>query len=112
MWYRRLNIENICIYEIVRVLYGKTIDVILPAENQSYVRIKKRTVNAPCSSWTHKNTFGVISRERWEGKTIEETKLRACEGQLRTHWEEGRRRVAPSSSAHLVASEPELSPNS
>jgi hypothetical protein len=38
------------IYEIVRVLNGKTIDVILTAENQSYVRIKKRTVNAPCSS--------------------------------------------------------------
>ncbi len=52
--------KYICIYEIVRVLYGKTIDVILTAENQSYVRIKKRTVNAPCSSWTHKNTFGVI----------------------------------------------------
>jgi hypothetical protein len=62
MWYRQPNIENICIYEIVRVLYGKTIDVILTAENQSYVRIKKRTVNAPCSSWTHKNTFGVIVR--------------------------------------------------
>jgi hypothetical protein len=44
------KIENICIYEIVRILYGKTIDVILTAENQSYVRIKKRTVNAPCSS--------------------------------------------------------------
>ena len=54
------KIENICIYEIVRVLYGETIDVILTAENQSYVRIKKRTANAPCSSWTHKNTFGVI----------------------------------------------------
>jgi hypothetical protein len=24
-----------------------------------------------------------ISRERWEGETIEKTKLRACEGQLR-----------------------------
>jgi hypothetical protein len=41
---------HICIYEIVRVLYGKTIDVIL---TESYVRIKKRTANAPCSSWTH-----------------------------------------------------------
>jgi hypothetical protein len=28
-------------------LYGMTIDVILTAENQSYVRIKKRTVNFP-----------------------------------------------------------------
>ncbi len=36
-------------HKIVRVLYGKTIDVILTAVNQSYVRIKKRTVNAPCS---------------------------------------------------------------
>jgi len=44
------KIENICIYEIVRVLYGETIDVILTAENQYYVRIKKRTVNTPCSS--------------------------------------------------------------
>ena len=60
MWYRRPNIENICIYEIVRVLYGKTIDVILTAEHKNYMRIKKRTVNAPCSSWTRKNTFGVI----------------------------------------------------
>ena len=46
-------IQTAKIYEIVRVLYGKTIDVILTAENQSYVRIKKCTVNAPCSSWTH-----------------------------------------------------------
>ena len=60
MWYRRPNIENICIYEIVRVLYGETIDVILTAEHKNYMRIKKRTVNAPCSSWTRKNTFGVI----------------------------------------------------
>jgi hypothetical protein len=42
-------------------LYGKTIDVILTAENQSYVRIKKRIANAPGSSWTRKNTFGVIT---------------------------------------------------
>ncbi len=41
---------SVTVYEIVRVLYGKTIDVILTAENQSNVRIKKRTVNAPCSS--------------------------------------------------------------
>jgi len=38
------KIENICTYEIVRVLYGKTIDVILTAENQSV-----QYVNAPPS---------------------------------------------------------------
>jgi hypothetical protein len=43
--------ENICIYEIVRVLYGKTIDAILTGEHKNYMRIKKRT---------RKNTFGVI----------------------------------------------------
>jgi len=47
---KHTHIEKVCIYEIVRVLYGKIIDVILTAENQSYVGIKKRTVNAPCSS--------------------------------------------------------------
>ena len=41
-----------CIYEIVRVLYGKTIDVVLTAENQSYVRIKKRTY-CKCTLFLH-----------------------------------------------------------
>ena len=59
-------------------LYGTTIDVILTAENQSYVRIKKRTVNAPCSSWTHKNTFGVIVHreiDEMEGRGNSEMKI-------------------------------------
>ena len=38
----------------------ETIDVILTAEHKNYMHIKKRTVNATCSSWTRKNTFGVI----------------------------------------------------
>ena len=60
MWYRRQKIENICIYELHLFLYGKTIDVILTTEHEKYMRIKKLTINAPCSSWTRKNTFGVI----------------------------------------------------
>ena len=38
--------------------YGQTIDVILTAEHKNYMRIKKRAVNAPCSSWIRKNIFG------------------------------------------------------
>jgi hypothetical protein len=37
------------LYELYVILYGETINVVLTAENQSYVRIENRTVNAPCS---------------------------------------------------------------
>ena len=47
---------------IVRVLYGKTIDVILTAEHKNYMRIKKCTVN---SSWTHKLIFFSFGVNIW-----------------------------------------------
>ena len=40
------NLERRGYCEIVRVLYGETIDVILTAEHKNYMRFKKRTVNA------------------------------------------------------------------
>ncbi len=44
MFTEGLKIENICIYELFMFLYGKTMDMILMAENKNFMR-----------------TFGVIS---------------------------------------------------
>ena len=42
-----INVIQTAYTKLYVFLYGKTIDVILTAENQSYVNIKKRTVNFP-----------------------------------------------------------------